>query len=71
MQVDPDVLGQLVDVSVYTKDREMRTIGASKFGKPGSALELVRELGPGRTSADAVITWLDGGCAKLLEVPCE
>jgi hypothetical protein len=70
-QVDPSALGPLVDVSVYTKDREMRALGASKFGKPGSAFFLYdRGTGVSVPPKDTLITCLD--CAsvrKVLDVP--
>jgi hypothetical protein len=68
-QLDPDALGPLVDVSVYTKDREMRAVGASKFGKPGSALVPFRPRPGGEL--DSLITCLDDAPdgPRLLAVP--
>jgi hypothetical protein len=70
-QLDPERAGPLVDVSVYSKDREMRAVGACKFGKSGeSALVPVRELLPGQPASDALITCLnDAGNVRLLVVP--
>jgi hypothetical protein len=68
--LDPDGLGPLVDTAVYTKDREMRAVGASKFDKPGSVLALVRPLTPAQSSTDALITCLDPPDARRqLDVP--
>ncbi|PNH01594.1 putative helicase [Tetrabaena socialis] len=72
VQQDPDVLGPMVDIGVYTKDREMRAIGASKFGKPGGVLTLFQREGEaGQVKpADALITNLDPPSErKLIPVP--
>lgn len=71
-QLDPGGLGSMVDVSVYSKDREMRCIGASKYGK-ASVLEPYRPYGPGGSSRpkDALITNVPHHdmSVQLIEVP--
>lgn len=69
-QLDPTGVGPLVDVSVYTKDREMRAIGASKFGKGGYVLEPHRPLAAGQAPRDALITCLGAASERRrLNVP--
>ena len=66
-QLDPERLGQIVDMSVYTKDREMRAVGASKFGKPGSALVPFRGA---PSPKDSLITCFDeGDQPMIIKVP--
>jgi hypothetical protein len=60
--LDPECTGQVVDLAVYTRDREMRVCGASKYGKtsvlrPLSAEELTAE--PPLAPDDSLITALD------------
>ena len=58
MQLDPEGVGKLVDGGVYTKDREMRVLGAHKYGKPRSTA--LRSAGGARPAfQDTVITWTD------------
>lgn len=42
-ELDPECAGKIVDQAVYTRDREMRVCGASKFGKD-SVLQPLRAL---------------------------
>lgn len=52
-----------VDLGVYTRDRAMRLCGATKSGKPDSALGVLgggeEEAERGAIPRDAVVTWLD------------
>lgn len=69
--LDPD-LAPLIDVGVYTKDREMRAIGATKFGKPGSPLvPFTRpDVAPITSSRQALITCLDAEDRRsVIDVP--
>jgi hypothetical protein len=80
-QMAPGGFASLVDVTVYSKDREMRTLGAVKHGKPvSSALVPVgsRVGGSGgggnvltvAAARDALVTWLDDPSERRrLEVP--
>lgn len=67
---DPDLMG-IVDLSVYTKDREMRMCGSSKFEKPLSTL--LPYAVPGRQVPtvlhlhDAAITYIRPG-AKVHDI---
>ncbi len=49
-QLDPSGIGAMVDVSVYSKDREMRTLGGVKHGRPGSSALRVMQGGEGSQS---------------------
>ena len=70
-ELDPEGVGPMVDASVYTKDREMRAIGASKFGADaGTALVPRRPLAPWQSPSDALITCFGGGgTVEPLDVP--
>jgi hypothetical protein len=65
-QLDPDGVGGLVDAAVYTRDREFRTVGSTKFEKKQSVLLTMRSDVDVR---DTIITWLDteaeGGVVEL------
>lgn len=73
-ELDPDGVGALVDLKVYSKDRELRCIGASKYGKPGTAfLRVARDghgHGHGHPSHDALVTCLDPAASlRTIQVP--
>ncbi len=60
-------LGRLVDKNVYTKDREMRMCGSSKYDKKQSVLKPVRDT----VFDDSVITWVQPEeRRKTIQVPC-
>ncbi len=74
MQLDPEGVGKLVDGGVYTKDREMRVLGAHKYGKPRiTALRLVGGASPARATAaafrDTILTWRDDADVREINVP--
>jgi len=61
-ELDPECTGKVVDQAVYTRDREMRVCGASKFGKtsvlrPLNMDEMTAE--PPLAPNDSLITALD------------
>ena len=73
-ELDPECAGKIVDQAVYTRDREMRVCGASKFGK-NSVLQPLRALTleemtsePPLAPDDSLITALDAHTA-LIGVP--
>lgn len=55
-------LAEAVDESVYSTDREMRTINSTKYGVPEYPL---RGLGPHRDESDYFVTWLAGETVAL------
>ena len=57
-----EVLANMVDLGVYTKDREMRLCGSSKFGKP----HVLRPVKPDTPFADTTVTWLDSVTIQLV-----
>ena len=52
---DVNRLKSLVDLAVYTKDREMRLAGSTNFGKTS----ILKPLRDDVSYSDTVITWLD------------
>lgn len=64
-QLDPDGVGSLVDLAVYTKDREMRMAFSTKYEKKQSMLV---PMDPGKAMRDTVITWLDDD-VQIINVP--
>lgn len=67
IELDAD-LASIVDVNVYTKDRAMRMVGSSKFGK-SSILRTFTKGGHKPSDRDTIISWLDSDI-KFINVPC-
>ena len=61
---DPD-LAPFVDLSVYSRDREMRMVGSTKFGKQA----VLATVNPEVAYRDTVITWLDDTEVEVIKVP--
>jgi hypothetical protein len=61
-------LAAMIDLSVYSKDREWRAPGCSKVAKPESTLQFIN---PAHTWRDGLVTWLESprvsGCFVLQE----
>ncbi|GAQ91665.1 hypothetical protein KFL_008290035 [Klebsormidium nitens] len=49
-------VANLIDLNVYTKDREWRTLGSAKIEKPESVLSCIN---PAHSWKDALVTWLE------------
>jgi hypothetical protein len=62
-QLLPEGAGSVIDTAVYTKDREMRCCGSSKYEKRHSVLEVFcggdKPCGFAMPHPNAIITWLD------------
>lgn len=67
-QLDPDGVGALVDCSVYTRDREMRSLGSCKYENNTRSFKLLQP--PDVDITETLITHLDALDARQkIEVP--
>jgi hypothetical protein len=63
--LDPCCVGSMVDLDVYSTDREMRICGSTKAEKTHSILQPLR---PNVSLCDAAITWLASN-TQVIDVP--
>ena len=68
-ELDSDCIGKIVDLGVYSKDREMRLVGCSKALKPQSVLHSYRPLRKQYFAhPDEIISCLDSSSLQVLSL---